>query len=886
MPAVFSSGIEMNLKLFLKGLKLSAIVLTAILTILFILSLLFQEKAGRIILNILNSNFSTKIETGPYRLSLIRKFPKATVELKNVLVHSSPDFNKKNFQGINTDTLLYAKSVSIDFKLIDLLKGAYTFKRINIKNGRLYLLTDKEGKDNYDVSAGKKEGKTGALNFDRINLENIYSVYDDRNAELQIEGPISNGWIKSRIKGSNIDFDTKSELIIHRFCLGSASLDLNIPAIVDLSLRKNSKGVFFSKAVMEIDDWNFILSGYIASDNYLDLKVEGKNIDISQFAEYFPGKYHERAAEYGPSGILKLESIIKGTSSRTQDPYYEISWSLKNARIAYRKANLKVDGLSFDGFISNGEKSRPETGVFRVDGFKARLGSAEYNGSFIMNNFRHPSASLDFKGTLFPDELKKFLGLSNIEEASGSVSLDIKLSGDMPVKEKFRINDILYLNSRSEMNFNSMSLKFANRNLRIENMTGGITFMDKTVVKDFHGTLNDQDFIVDGELTDFPEWLFGEPVTLAGWINIKSPSVMPENLMKNENTTGTSGSAVKAINLPDDANIDITLDFESLVYKKFRSEQIKSSIQLEPGKVNFKSVDIHTQKGTFSGSGFLARNMNKSFMARGNFTFDNIDINEAFETFNNFGQGFIKAENLEGLLSGTLSVLIPTDSLLHPDVKSLTAEGKFFIINGALINFEPVRALSSFIELSELRNIKFEKLENDFFIRNNVFNLPQMDVRSSAVDLAVSGRHGFDNTYEYHVRMLLSELLSSKARRNKKISEEFGEIQDDGLGRTSVFLKINGSGDDIKVSYDMKAAGNQIKNDIRKERETLKKIFDEEYGNEPVIPSPGEKTTQGKPRFRITWEEADTLKTEDKSDETVPVKKNNILRELFRRKRN
>ena len=886
MPAVFFFGIAMNLKLFSKVLRLSVIFLAVILAVLFILSLLFQEKAGRIILNSLNRNFSTKIETGPYTLSLIRKFPKATVELKNVLVHSSPDFNKNNFPGINTDTLLYARSVSIDFKLIDLLRGAYTFKSINIRNGNLYLLTDIEGKDNYDVSAGRKEEEKGTLNFDRINLDNIYSVYDDRNAELQIKGNVRSGWIKSRLKGVNIDFDTKSELIIDWFSQGNTSLELTIPASVDLSLRKNNKGVFFSRAVMGIDDWDFILSGYIASDNYIDLKVEGKNIDISQFAEYFPGKYHERAADYNPSGILKMESIIKGISSRTQDPYYEISWSLKNASIAYRKANLKISGLSFDGFISNGEKSQPETGVFRIDGLTAKLGSAEYNGSFIMNNFRHPFAALDFKGTLFPDELKKFLGLTNIEEAGGSVRLDIKLSGNMPIKEKYRINDILYLNSRSEMDFNSLSLKFRNRNLRIENMTGGITLMDKTVFSDFHVTLNDQDFLIDGELKDFPEWLFSEPVTLAGWINIKSPSVTPENFMKDENKTGISGSAKKAVNLPADVNIDINLDFESLAYKKFRSDQIKSSINLEPGKINFKSVEAHSQKGTISGSGFLSLNLNKSFMARGNFTLENIDINEAFKTFNNFGQGFIKTENLEGLLSGTLSVLIPADSLLIPDIKSLTAEGKFVIINGALINFEPVRALSSFIEISELRNIKFEKLENDFFIRNNVFNLPQMDVRSSAVDLAVSGRHGFDNNYEYHVKMLLSELLSSKARRNKKLSEEFGEIQDDGLGRTSVFLKINGSGDDIKVTYDMKAAGNQIKNDIRKERENLRKIFNEEYGNEPASSSSGDKTTQGKPRFRITWEEADTTKTEDILNETAPVKKNNILRELFRRKRN
>ncbi len=49
------------------------------------------------------------------------------------------------------------------------------------------------------------------------------------------------------------------------------------------------------------------------------------------------------------------------------------------------------------------------------------------------------------------------------------------------------------------------------------------------------------------------------------------------------------------------------------------------------------------------------------------------------------------------------------------------------LVNGALINFDPVKELSSFIELSELENIHFEKMENDFFIRNNFLYIPNVN---------------------------------------------------------------------------------------------------------------------------------------------------------------
>jgi hypothetical protein len=220
------------------------------------------------------------------------------------------------------------------------------------------------------------------------------------------------------------------------------------------------------------------------------------------------------------------------------------------------------------------------------------------------------------------------------------------------------------------------------------------------------------------------------------------------------------------------------------------------------------------------------------------------------------------------------------DSLLNPDISSITAEGKYILTDGALIDFDPVKALSSFIELSELENIKFDKLENDFFIRNNVFYLPQMDIKSSAADLTVNGEHSFDNEYQYHVKMLLSDILSNKARKNRTFSDEFGEVQDDGLGRTSVYLKIDGKGEEVKVSYDMKAAGTQIRENLKKEKQTLKTIFNEEYGLYKKDPEP-EKKQSSKPRFRITWEGSDTTAVETEP----PVKrKESFINRLFKKK--
>jgi len=86
-------------------------------------------------------------------------------------------------------------------------------------------------------------------------------------------------------------------------------------------------------------------------------------------------------------------------------------------------------------------------------------------------------------------------------------------------------------------------------------------------------------------------------------------------------------------------------------------------------------------------------------------------------------------------------------------------------------------------------------------------------------------------------------------------------VEDDGLGRTSLMLKIENKGDDFKVGYDVKAAGNAIKANLKSEKQTLKTILNEEYGwfkkDTATIQNDAGKSS----RFRISWGEKDSSKS-------------------------
>ena len=869
------------MKRITRFLKIGAILVLSVVVILFSVSLIMQHKVAGILLKTVNRNFETRIEAGSYRLSLLKRFPRATIELRNVLVHSSLTFDKAIFGQMNTDTLLSARSALLYFRMTDLLKGQYTFEGISIRSGRLNFYTDTSGHYNYVIAkqTGKNEKSHYSVKLDRINLSDVKVLYHDLNLKLTMKGVALSSRFKSRINENEIDFGGTLDAELTYFNLKGYILTKPFEANMDVGVNRNKRGYFFRKSTMHLKEGDVVLNGYIGSDNYFDLKVDGDKLDFSGIARYVPEKVSDRISEYLPSGNLSFSYTVKGKSSKRIDPHYEVSFSLKNGKIGRPGSGIKLDRLSFSGAYSNGNKNLPVTSSFLLRDFTAKLGSGHYTGNLEIIDFTRPDAKISFMGNINPDEMRKFLDLKKIKTAEGTINFDINLSGLVEKRSSYSLSDFLALNSGSKVTFNDFGMKLSEKPVEIKNASGIVSLSETISTNNFKLNLNGQKIKLDCNLRNLPEWLSGRPVNLGGSATLFSTGFKAESFASPTKEKSAVQPSRAPLILPKYVDLDVNFSIDTLVYKTFNATMVRGTVSLKPHTVNFSTISLNSQKGKVSGNGLVYQNPDKSFIGRGSFMVSDVDVNEAFRTFHNFGQGFLKAENIAGSLSGTLTLLLPVDSLLKPKMNVLAAEGKYLITNGALINFDPVKALSTFISISELENIRFEKLENNFFIRENYFYLPQMEVRSTAVDLSVNGKHSFENAYQYHVKMLLSEILSNKARRDRHLSSEFGEVEDDGLGRTSIFLKVTGKGEDVKVSYDMKAAGEQVRNDIKKEKQNLKSILNEEYGwyaGDSAV-----KKQAPKRRFRISWEGSDSTSVQA---EPPSPKKEGLIRKLFKKK--
>ena len=145
---------------------------------------------------------------------------------------------------------------------------------------------------------------------------------------------------------------------------------------------------------------------------------------------------------------------------------------------------------------------------------------------------------------------------------------------------------------------------------------------------------------------------------------------------------------------------------------------------------------------------------------------------------------------------------------------SMKAQADISISNGELIQFDPMLRLSKYIDVDELRHIRFKTLENVIHIDDRKVIIPEMAIHSTAFNIAVSGTHHFDNQFDYRMKVLLSEVLFNKARKKRNEIDEF-IMEENEKDKTTIPLIISGTPDNYEVKFDRKKAFDLTRNNLK-----------------------------------------------------------------------
>jgi len=843
------------IKSLLLGLVLSFVFL---LIIAISVSLIYEKEVTQYIIEELNESIDVKINVEDSKFSLLRKFPNASIEFRSVTAYSPSTFSNV-ICGLKTDTLFYAHRLFLQFNILDLLTQNYTIKNIHFDQGKINVFIDQFGNENFrfwdSESPSDNEFK---LELNKVKLTQTDIQFCDEKSNIHLCSKIDKANLKGLLYNENFSLEVNSSMFISLFSVAKYKYIVNKKLAADFLLNIDDNLIAFSMGNITLGSFSTSITGSITNQEILilDLKIAAEDQLLESLMNIIPLNFRNEISTIQVNeGYIKVNSTITGELSKFKNPKITGKFQIKNAVFNDFSKSIAIKQIYTEGEFSNGNGNCIKTSYIKLNSFSVALDKSTGSGSLLISDFSDPSVLINYSADLDFREIHNTFAIDTLEILSGTGKINGTFSGNLKEIKDFQFYNFFKKEFAFNLRIKNGQLKIKGNSLIVEGINGLLAINETLYTDSLCFKILDNDIMLNGEATNLYQYFSSQGTTsvLAELtstsldLNQLSPLFFSDKTEKKD----------PSYKFPERLSLFLNLQIQNFCVGKFNATQIKGSLNYKPKMFSLHEISFNSMNGSAKIGGVIVQDYKNDFIVKFQSSLKNIDINKLFFSFNNFGQTFLPAKNITGDISGDLYFSSFFNDRLEINKKSVKSESTFVIQNGALIGFEPMRQLSKFIDIKELEHIKFSTLQNQINVRDEKVHIPKMDINSSAINISISGTHSFDNTFEYSLRVLLSDLLAKNAKDKAKQNNTDEYLEDDGLGKTNIYLKIYGNPDNYKISYDRKQAREARKTELQKEKTQLKKIFNDEFGwfkNDSLILKdtfPPKKSNT----FIIEWEE-------------------------------
>ena len=764
----------------------------------------------------INAYLTVPVSVDEIDFSLIRKFPYASVDFSGVRTKGAPVAGTRG-------QLLDARHIFLQFSIWDVFSDDVNLKKITIQDAVCNLYVDAKGKENYDIFRKGSGSSTFSLGLDEIVLHettvHYRSISGDRDYALHAKEMVWGG----RFSQDVYDLTGDGDLYVERFKSGGVNYIPSKDTKLHLSVRIDKRqGLYeirestLSVAALELSVDGFVKSKDVSTA--LDLKIQSKDAGLRELLSLIPGVYTEKLRQYEYEGNVYFNLRLSGTISNTEQPLVTCEFGSQNASLRPSGTDYSLSNIRFKGTYTNRISSAVPHERLSLNGVEARLQGQPLKMEVVLENFAQPMLNLTAKSRIDLEVLSRFYKPDTIETMTGSLLVDARVKGSVD-------NPAGWV-SQGIVEAAHVSVKLKESPVVFEDFNGRLTlFGNRLTVTQLSGKAAGSDFNVDGTFDNVYAWMLSDKESLNATAHIRC-----RNLDLNELLSDKSSSAADTsyrLDFSDHIRMNLGVEIGILSFRKFQAWQVNGNLAMGDKVLSGNNISFKAFEGSLLLNGRMDASRSDSLLIACDATLKNLDVTEMFTELGNFGQEVIQDKNVKGKLSATVQFASVWSKSLHCNLNKVYAKSKLTIDKGELNDFEPMLALSRYLKGADLQKVKFETLQNEIEISNQQIRIPTMEIRSSVMDLTMSGTHSFNNIVDYKLQLYLSQILGKKVRDR---NTEFGTIEDDGLGRMKLFLSMKGPMTDPKITYDRKGIEQKIATDIKREKQDLKTILNKEFG--------------------------------------------------------
>ena len=751
----------------------------------------------------IEKKISGEIEFSGLTVDFFQNFPNISIDLTNLSLHDS-------LFSSHGKELLHMQHIYVGFGLFSLFSRTKSLKYLKLANGSIYLLADTAGNKNWHILK-PQPGNSKPFNLEKIGFQNVNVIFQDKPKFKYFNVWFEKMKCSISSTGDNTRFEMNNRSILKILAFntraGSYLTGKKLIAKWEFFYDKALKKVSLRNQVAKVNRQQYRLTGnfFLGNNPHFDLDIETSNLPLKEAASIFPDKTKIKIDRFTLSKPLKsVRASLSGAMKYLSIPLVKVHFSIADATLSISPASF--DHCSFNGVFSNEiDSAKPRddfNSAIQFTDVKGEWEKNKFDGKYIsFYNLIHPYLKCNIHFVFQLAQLKKAIASRRLDFNSGGGDATIVYAG--PVAG----NDTIY-DLNGKITLQNADITYNPRNLNFKK-TDVVLYFEKgdMIVEKMNTSINDNDVKISGRVNDFLnffktdsskaafDWAIYSPRLDAGKLR---SSLRRNSSVKKKNPYSFFNRLNNKIDkLFDDCNAYLTLQADKLIYKNFSATKVKGKLTLTNEVIKLDNFSLIHAGGTIfvnASSKDNGRNNDINLQSK----MQNVNVQELFSAFNNFGMQSLTSKNISGNFSADInlvSMLDANNDLYKPANKGYI---DFSLKNGRLVNFQPLMDIdNNFLQKRNLSDVSFAELKDRLDINGNDIYVHRMEISSTAVNMYVEGTYSFASNTDLSIQVPLhgQKKDQDEAPKNKGTNAKTG---------MSVFLRAKDDKDGkLKFSYDL-----------------------------------------------------------------------------------
>lgn len=752
---------------------------------------------------------------------LFQNFPQASVEMRGVKINETYDSSRVKAYDIG--------SIYIAFDYSDLWQGHWRARYISLENATVNMKVDQQGETNYEFwqrDSAKTQESALSFDLDSVEVKNCqYSFSNDLSGFL-FSTFISEGKFALHSDSLRTDIVVEAQFNIHDLNSGELAIlkEKNLQSKLGFTI-KDGDVYSIEGGQLEVEGMGFRVDGIIDNSKDFvktDLDIEGTQTELKDLVSLSPGVLQGSLDDYQIEGGAFFNAKLRGEWLPNKSAGILVGFGVRNGLIAQKSTGLKFEAINLEGSYSNGKGRTPESSTVALRNISAKESKRLIKGQFTLQNFSRPFLDFNLNADLDLNRIHQLFHIPGIHAIDGDIDADVAFKGLLSHLEN--PETISKTDFSGDVKLKSLNIVEEGLHSTWENLNGLLSFEKPfLMLSDVSGKKSSSDFILNGYVKNPFGFLAGEQ-RLVLMTDISSKELNVQDFLAESDTTKKASESTTE-RWPDYLALSANLECDHLIWDDLTAGNVRAKLNYTPSHLEVVSAQLTSMGGDMQLSGIVKEVLPDGYDVVATIKTDSLDVSTLFKDLDDFGQDFITHKHLKGIIAGTMNVSFETDADFDIMTRSFIADADVMVTNGEMIGFLPMMKIGSFMKVGHFEHIVFDTLQNHFFIKEEIIQVPKMDIRSNTLDMTLAGTHSFENVVDYHVKVNMKKLFMNQHKLNPL---NFSGFEKTGRGGMNVFLLVKGPGDEPDISYDVMAAGAQLGDNMQGELKELMKAREKE----------------------------------------------------------